>query len=257
MNLISAKYHLVFLSMVLFAGLHPTLSSAESKHLFVLSGQSNMAGLDQYGSFTSTLEQEFSADNLVVIKDAHSGESISAWIENRKPKRETDLLDSEGLYTRLISKVNAAMENKFIQTATFVWMQGEADSRRSTYAKMYSSNFRSLVDRLSEDLEQDNINFVIGRISDFGIENTKYPYWNTVRESQMKLAQMDERGTWINTDDLNDGTNKRGILVENDLHYSVKGYIILGQRFANASIELIKNSSTLPNPVLQTKNNND
>ena len=257
MNLISAKYYLAFLSMVLLAGLHPTLSSAEGKHLFVLSGQSNMGGLDPSVNFSSTLEHEFGTDNVVVVKDAHNGESISAWIENRKPKREADLLDSEGLYTRLISKVNAAMENKSIQTATLVWMQGAADSRRLTRAKMYLSNFRSLVDQLSEDLKQDNINFVIGRISDFGIEDNKYPYWNTVRESQTKLAQMDERGSWINTDDLNDGVNKRGLLIENDLHYSVKGYIILGQRFADAAIELIKNNSILPNPLLPTANSND
>ena len=245
MNLISVKFRLVFLSMVLLAGHYPTLSSAQGKHLFVLSGQSNMVGLDQYGSFTSTLEQEFGADNLVVVKDAHTGESITAWIENRKPKREKDLSDSEGLYTRLISKVNAAMENKSFRTATFIWMQGEADSRRSTYAKMYSSNFCSLLVRLSEDLEQDNINFVIGRISDFGIENSKYPYWNIVRESQVKLAQMGKHGSWINTDDLNDGLNRRGLPIENDLHYSVEGYIILGRRFADAAIEIIKNDAPL------------
>ena len=45
---------------------------------------------------------------------------------------------------------------------------------------------------------------------------------------------------WVDTDDLNDGLNRKGKEIKNDLHYSAEGYKILGKRFAEACIRLIK-----------------
>jgi len=50
---------------------------------------------------------------------------------------------------------------------------------------------------------------------------------------------MSARGAWVDTDDLNDGKNPQGKEIKNDLHYSVDGYKLLGQRFADKAIELI------------------
>ena len=43
---------------------------------------------------------------------------------------------------------------------------------------------------------------------------------------------------WVNTDDLND--TEKGGQKKNDLHYTKEGYKILGQRFAEKAIALIK-----------------
>lgn len=60
-----------------------------------------------------------------------------------------------------------------------------------------------------------------------------------IREIQVKVAESDPRFGWINTDDLNDGYNRQGKEIKNDLHMSAEGYRIMGQRFADKSIELI------------------
>ncbi|WP_373524082.1 hypothetical protein [Aquiflexum sp.] len=39
---------------------------------------------------------------------------------------------------------------------------------------------------------------------------------------------------------LNDGVDREGKKIENDLHMSAQGYVILGKRFAEKSIQLIK-----------------
>jgi hypothetical protein len=42
------------------------------------------------------------------------------------------------------------------------------------------------------------------------------------------------------TDDLNDGKNRGGKDIKNDLHYSAEGYKTLGKRFAESALNLIK-----------------
>ena len=70
--------------------------------------------------------------------------------------------------------------------------------------------------------------------------NKRYKHWTMVRDAQVAVAEADPRGAWIDTDDLNDGKNKRGKEIKNDLHMSVEGYKIMGQRFAEKAIALIK-----------------
>ena len=42
---------------------------------------------------------------------------------------------------------------------------------------------------------------------------------------------------WVDTDDLNDGKNRRGKDIKNDLHYSAEGYKTLGKRFAESCLK--------------------
>ena len=109
--------------------------------------------------------------------------------------------------------------------------------------EIYGEAFKGLIAQLEEDLGRKDINFVIGRLSDFGTKSNKYEHWNKVREVQVKVAEGSPRGAWVDTDDLNDGKNRRGKEIKDGLHYSGEGYIILGQRFADKSIELIKQNS--------------
>jgi hypothetical protein len=81
---------------------------------------------------------------------------------------------------------------------------------------------------------------VIGRISDCGLdvekrlEGKKY-----IRKTQVEFAESHPRGAWVDTDDLNDRKQEDGTIVH-DLHYTPEGYKILGQRFAEKSIALIR-----------------
>ena len=78
-----------------------------------------------------------------------------------------------------------------------------------------------------------------GRLSDFGV-NQKTSDWNVVRDAQVKVAEENPRGAWVDTDDLNDGLNRKGKEIKNDLHYSAKGYVIFGERLAEKAIGLVE-----------------
>ena len=87
-----------------------------------------------------------------------------------------------------------------------------------------------------------DIVFVIGRLSDFDLNNQRYPEWTVIRDIQVKVADSSKRFRWVNTDDLNDGINRAGRKIQNDLHYSAEGYKILGERFAAEALQLVNGS---------------
>ncbi len=215
------------------------VSAAEKpNHLFILSGQSNMERLDPNDSFTPSLVAEFGEGNVTVVKDAKGGQPIRRWYRKWQPTRGDGPESTGDLYDRLIHKVNEASEGKTFSTVTFVWMQGERDAREK-HGEVYADSLRGLLSQLAEDLGREDLNFVIGRLSDFDMANEKYPHWTMVREAQVEVAEADPRSAWVDTDDLNDGINEEGKFVRNDLHYSVDGYKEFGKRLAEASILLI------------------
>lgn len=143
------------------------------------------------------------------------------------------------MYDSLKTIVDTAIEKERITTVTFIWMQGERDAREKL-GEVYEKSLIGLYKQLSNDLERKDINFVIGRLSDFDMSNTKYPHWTMIRYVQVKVAESNPRFDWINADDLNDGVNREGKEIKNDLHMSEVGYVIMGKRFADKSIQLIE-----------------
>ncbi len=204
---------------------------AEGTHLFILSGQSNMERLNPQISFTPAVEKSFGKANVIVIKEAQGGKPIALWYQGSKAGDGK----TGDFYKRIMTQVESATQGKEIKSITFVWMQGERDAQTGQ-AQIYSDNLAGLIEKLRADLKRKDMNVVIGRLSDFGMDK---PDWVLLRETQVKIAEADPRGAWVNTDDLNDLPGKKGQPVRNDLHLSKEGYVTLGQRFADKAIELI------------------
>ena len=211
----------------------------QGKHLFILSGQSNMAGLNPKDSFAPTVAAEFGKENVIVVKSAQGGQPIRKWYKKWTDSNGKPSKSAGELYDVLMKQVKPAIKGQSLKSVTFVWMQGERDAREE-HGKVYEASLKGLLAQLSGDLQRQDINFVIGRLSDFGVKDAGRPDWNLIREVQVKVADASPRGGWVDTDDLNDGVNKKGKEIKDDLHYSVKGYKLLGKRFADKSIELIK-----------------
>ena len=170
------KYILIFLT----AGLS-YVAHAQGKHLFILSGQSNMAGLNPQISFTPAVEDAFGKDNVIVVKDAKGGRPIRMWYKKWQPAEgKSDMAKNGVLYDSLMKKVTAAIKDKKIASVTFVWMQGERDAKEQ-HAEVYAASFKGVLEQLKADLKLTDINFVIGRLSDFDMDNKRYKHWTKVR----------------------------------------------------------------------------
>jgi hypothetical protein len=194
------------------------------QHLFILSGQSNMERLDPKVSFTPTMEAAFGKNNVIVIKDALKGQPIRRWYKDWKPAEGNQPKATGDLYDRLMEKVNSEIQGKEIKTVTFIWMQGERDAKEK-FDDVYKQSLLGLIKQLSNDLNRDDVNFVIGRLSKVG----KDEHWEGIRKAQVATAESSPRGAWVDTDDVD----------ISGIHYTEAGYKDLGKRFAEKAIALI------------------
>ena len=205
------------------------------KHLFLLSGQSNMKRFQHKQFFTPAVEAAYGANNVIVIKNAEGGQPISkwhkAWASNsgQKPGKTGELYDS------LIENIKEETTGIKIKSVTFIWMQGEADVKAGN-VDVYAKSFRGLLGQLEKDLKRKDINIIIGRLSDYGLKKRSNPKWVEMRKEQMKLADENSRACWVDTDDLNGEKNR--------LHYvRPEGYRKLGERYVEAAKKLIKDNN--------------
>lgn len=216
-----------------------SLGADEGVHLFVLSGQSNMAGHRPDEAFTPAVEKALGKENVIVIQDAQGGQPIYRWYKEWESPQGDKPQNRGDLYDRLMAKVKPAIEGKKLASVSFFWMQGERDAKMA-WGDVYEKALVGLYEQFSKDVGVKDVIFVNGRLSDFDMGNKRYPHWTRVREIQVKVADGNPLFDWVDTDDLNDGKNRGGKPIKDDLHYSGEGYITLGKRFAEKSLALIK-----------------
>ncbi len=216
-------------------------------HLFILSGQSNMQGMDPKTGFMPEAKKLFGDEEVVYIKVAKGGQPICRWLEEW-----VAIAKEKGLDEKHIKRIHKDGKVEFYQpildqykemlkkhpkfaSVTFCWMQGERDASGGADAA-YKEALKLLITNLRRDLKRPDMNFVIGRISDAAPEK---PSWVAVRKAQREIVDEDTSGAWVDVDDLND-REVDGKMV-NAVHYNrPEGYIILGQRFARQGYALIK-----------------
>ena len=215
------------------------LKAEESgKHLFILSGQSNMARFKPDLWFTPGISEALGADKVIVSFHAQGGQPISKWYKEWKSgKGETDP-GAGKIYVAMMEATKAKMEGEKIRTVTFVWMQGDADSKAKN-SDVYLASLNGLKKQLEQDLKRTDLNFIIGRLSDSGLyrrrdkKRIENPHWEEIRKAQQAFADASQRAVWIDTDDLNGEKNA--------LHLTKpEGYETLGKRYVEAAVELVK-----------------
>jgi hypothetical protein len=221
--------------LILACGFTAVDAADKKVRLFILSGQSNMAGLDPNVSFTPAVTQAFAEDDVIVVKSAQGGQPIRRWykkwaLPERADEATRRLPNNGDLYDKLMDEVKRALGDKLPDTVAFVWMQGERDAKAGWEAAYYEA-LRGTVEQIRSDLKHPEIAVVVGRLSDH-LKGEKG--WDAVRAAQEKVAADEPLAAWVDTDDLNPDAPGKG------LHYGKPGYAELGKRFAEKAVELIR-----------------
>ena len=205
----------------------------QAKHLFILSGQSNMQGHRPEEAFTPMIEKALGKERVIIVQDALGGQPIHRWWKEWKNPKGEKAAQTGDLYDRLMGKVTPTIKGQKLASVCFVWMQGERDAKMG-WGKIYEEALLGLHAQLAKDLKwkKNDLGFVIGRLSDFDMSNKRYPHWTMVRDVQERVANSNNNFFLVNTDDLNDGLSRKGKAIKDDLHYSAEGYKELGRRFA-------------------------
>ena len=135
-------------------------------------------------------------------------------------------------YNTFKSKVDAALENlrsagKDPVVSGMIWMQGESDTVTAEKANAYAGNLTSFIAKVRTDFASPDMPFVLGRIlpDDDPVYTANAAI---VRHAQETVPGQVGHASWINTDDLE--LAYRG-------HYGTQGQIDLGIRFANAFVQ--------------------
>ena len=214
-------------------------------HVFILSGQSNMAGMNPASGFVPETKKLFADAEVLYFKVARGGQPIRLWVEewnNIAGKHNLKARINNTTYYKPILEQFARITkgHPSPKSVTFCWMQGERDAKEQLSAA-YTEAMKQLIANLRRDLKQPEMNFVIGRLSD--CRNDKS--WENVRTSQVNVANSDPRGSWVDCDDLND-KEKNGVK-HNDLHYTKEGYALLGRRYARQAKALITGKAPAKN----------
>ena len=122
------------------------------------------------------------------------------------------------------------------ELAGFFWLQGEADASSSTYANRYRSNLTNLFAKLRSDYGKPGLPIVIGQIANRS--PTYMPYAYIVTNAQAAVDTADTNAAMVYTDDVPVETTFF-------LHYTDAGYKTVGQRFAQAWLNLNRPPSVM------------
>lgn len=229
---VTAAIALLAALVVAVLGATPVRAADKPIHLFILSGQSNMAGMKPEAGFVPEANKLFADGEVVYIKVSQGGQPIRLWLETwndiAKKHGLTTMSTGTKFYKPILEQVAEKLKGKPApKTVTFCWMQGERDAKEHLDAA-YEEAMMTLIADLRRDLKRPDMYFVIGRLSDFGKPDNKP--WQAVRDAQVKVANDDPRGAWIDCDDLNN--KEKGGKQYDDLHYTPEGYKTMGERYA-------------------------
>ncbi len=100
----------------------------------------------------------------------------------------------------------------------FYWVQGEADMYWGN-GRYYKNDMINFISQVRKDLNKPNLKIIIARTN---MPEAKPSERKLVRDAQVKVANTTPNVRWVNTDDLP---------LSDNLHYSSRGQVILGQRF--------------------------
>ncbi|MEL7117989.1 MAG: sialate O-acetylesterase [Bacteroidota bacterium] len=203
---------------------------------------SNRFGIEL--SFAKKLQEFYPNEKIALIKYAKGGSSIDSLAARHFGSWKMDYKGTNGInqFDHFLTTLKGALNNRDIDKndkedvlipAGIIWMQGESDAAiTEEIALRYYSNLKRLMDLIRISLHKDNLAVVIGKISDSGNsqEGKVWPYGELVQYAQEKYARTDRKASIVRS--------TKYYKYSDPWHYDSKGYIDLGEKFAEAVYRL-------------------
>ncbi len=204
---------------------------------------------DRFGielSFVKRLQELYPNEKIAIIKYSKGGSSIDSLASGRSGSWEADYRGIQGInqYDHYLNTIRIALsvndingdgKEDYLIPSGIIWMQGESDASYSEeIANRYFSNLKRLMDLIRASLHTDDLPIVIGKISDsWNAKDGKvWDYGELVQYAQEKYAKTDNNAAIIRS--------TRYYKYSDPWHYDSKGYIDLGEKFADAVYQLIE-----------------
>jgi hypothetical protein len=236
------------------------LPPREQFHLFLLAGQSNMAGrgkvpqqdrqphervlaLDEKGQWVPAIDPlhhdkpsagvGLGRSFAIMVAEAHpdvtiglipaaaGGSPIAAW----QPEGYHDQTKSHP-YDEALERTRRAMQQGTLKG--ILWHQGESDSHETT-AKVYEQKLHELIARFREEFDNEELPFVAGQMGRFDEQP-----WDHARKqvdaAHRQLVDNVPHTAFVSSD----GLKHKG----DQVHFDAASYRELGRRYAKAYLAL-------------------
>jgi hypothetical protein len=235
-----------------------TLPKKEKLHLYLLMGQSNMAGRGKIGkedltanprvimlstngnweaavdpitkdrktdlgvgpglSFGKTMAEKDPTVTIALVPCAVGGTPLSRWQKGGD------------LYKRAIERAKLAMNDGVLEGV--LWHQGESDTGKKENAESYSARLSQMIKDLRTDLGSTNLPVVVGELGEFlyNRPKNKPPFVTLVNDALRKLPE---------TVPLTGCASSKGLKDKGDeLHFNAEAQHEFGRRYAAEMIRL-------------------
>lgn len=236
-------------------------------HVFVLYGQSNMAGgiKERFGG-TLTEEEKTPVPHILQVRFHTKRFRGEGWFPavhplhiipgrpqsfglglpfakeylKRNPgvtvgllpcayggKRMDLLKEGSGLYNAVVAKCKFAQESGVIKGV--LWHQGESDAFNEDRCKVYEGHLHRMIAALRRDVGAPDLPFISGEIS---IKN--YPKDNPVQVANRTLPEKVKHTGWVRTDDLTFCDGKKQV------HFDRKSLITMARRYCDEYMRIVE-----------------
>ena len=217
---------------------------------------------DRFGaelSLGNTLHQYYPDRKIAIIKHALSGSNLyEQWNPGNLPN---EVQGPE--YKKFIETIQAGIKDLRNQGYTPIikamfWQQGEADARElagEKNNKTYGKNLNNFIRQVRKDIGCENMPFIFGTVLPLSAE--RFPGRTLIKEAQNQVAEASHTSlsvkgaVLVEADDLQMlYTDYRTPYPKDDVHLGTFGLLTLGERYAKAFQNHLKNSQykTLSRP---------
>lgn len=256
----------IFITLLLALPLHAQSSDPSAipsdLHLYLLVGQSNMAGRGEIEDqdriphprvFTLTKKNQWepAVEPLHFDKSVAGvglGKTFGELIANAKPEVSIGLIPcavggspieswkpggyhsqtKSHPYDDCLKRVSIAMQNGTLQG--ILWHQGESDSNAQR-APLYQKRLHQLVSRFRGEFHSPELPFLVGQMGQFA-ERPWDQYRRQIDQVHQLLPKQLPRVAFVNSN----GLNHRG----DKVHFDSASYRELGKRYAAAYLQLLE-----------------
>jgi hypothetical protein len=165
-----------------------------------------------------------------LIKYAVGGTSLYAWSPEWSEEKALAVRNEKAgpLYPKLIGTISEITGDQAVEYAGFFWMQGEQDSKFDFAAAAYAQNFTQFAEAVRSDLKAPDMPVFTAQI-DPAVEYHRYV--SQVRAAQEKLGKTGLRMRMVSTE---------GFVRNDAAHFDSASQLLLGERFAQAWLEYVK-----------------
>lgn len=190
--------------------------------------QPKLTGLDCGMSFARELIPRLDKNTVVLLLPcAVGGSSIDFWLND-------SIFNGVHLKSNLREKVELA--KKYGTLKGILWHQGESDAFEDKIP-VYESKLNELFTFFRKYAGNGFLPIIMGELGTYPVSEKMRTNWNLINEIIHQVANTDKQCSLISTGDLKPK--------EDNIHFDSPSQRILGQRYADAYLKLMKNGGNI------------